>query len=91
MANIGYIRVSTDKQYTERQLDGVTLDEKFEEKVSGKNTNRPKLQEMIAYVRKGDVIHVHSLDRLGRNLRDVLDIIEHVKPKAQASNSTRKG
>ena len=81
MANIGYVRVSTDKQYTERQLDGVKLDEKYEEKVSGKNANRPKLQEMIAYVRKGDVIHVHSLDRLGRNIRDVLDIIEQVKNK----------
>jgi len=91
MANIGYIRVSTDKQYTERQLDGVTLDEKFEEKVSGKNTNRPKLQEMIAYVRKGDVIHVHSLDRLGRNLRDVLDIIEHVKAKGASVQFHKEG
>ncbi|MBS7441075.1 helix-turn-helix domain-containing protein [Citrobacter sp. S39] len=91
MANIGYVRVSTDKQYTERQLDGVTLDKKYEEKVSGKNANRPQLQEMIAYVREDDVIHVHSLDRLGRNIRDVLDIIEQVKDKGASVQFHKEG
>lgn len=81
MKNIGYIRVSTGKQNTERQLDGVKLDKKFEEKVSGKNTNRDQLQSMLEYVREDDVIHVHSLDRLGRNIRDLLEIIDVVKNK----------
>lgn len=91
MANIGYIRVSTGKQNTERQLDGVQLDKKFEEKVSGKNANREQLQSMLNYVREGDEIHVHSLDRLGRNIRDLLDIIEQVKTKGASIKFHKEG
>ncbi|WP_213786548.1 recombinase family protein, partial [Citrobacter portucalensis] len=66
MANIGYIRVSSLQQVTDRQLEGVTLDKVFTDKASGKNTDRPQLKAMLDYVREGDVIHVHDLSRLGR-------------------------
>lgn len=81
MANVGYIRVSTVQQNTERQLDGVALDKVFTEKCSAKNTERPELNAMLAYVREGDVIHVHELSRLGRNVKDLLNIIDEVKTK----------
>lgn len=72
---VGYVRVSTVQQNTERQLDGVELDRVFEDKASGKDVNRPALQEAMAYVREGDVLLVHSLDRLGRNLSDLSEIV----------------
>ena len=50
---VGYIRVSTEEQNTARQLDGVQVDRTFEEKVSGKDMNRPQLEAMLAYVRQG--------------------------------------
>jgi len=69
--NLGYIRVSSVAQNTDRQLDGLTLDRVFTDKLSGKDTNRPELQELLKYARSGDTVHVHSLDRLGRNLDDL--------------------
>lgn len=68
---IGYIRVSTIDQNTERQLDGVDLDKVFTDKASGKDTKRPQLQAALEYLRDGDVLVVHSLDRLARNLDDL--------------------
>lgn len=56
---IGYIRVSSVGQNAERQLEGLQPDRTFEDKVSGKDTNRPKLQEMIEFVRDGDTVVVH--------------------------------
>ena len=76
MANIGYIRVSSTDQNTARQLDGVTLDEVFTDKVSAANTDRPELQAMLRHVRKGDVLHVHSIDRLARSLEDLLALVK---------------
>ncbi|EGA8148559.1 recombinase family protein [Salmonella enterica] len=81
MANVGYIRVSSVQQNTERQLDGVELDKVFSEKLSGKNTERPQLKAMIDYVREGDTVHVHELSRLGRNVKDLLSIIDTLKEK----------
>lgn len=81
MANVGYVRVSTVDQNTDRQLDGVVLDRKFEDKVSGATTDRPKLQEMLQYVRHGDVIHVHSIDRLARSLADLLSLVKGLTDK----------
>lgn len=78
---IGYIRVSTHDQNTARQLDGVYLDKVFEEHASGKNSNRPALQTCLDYVREGDVLHVHSIDRLARNLQDLLSIVTTSKEK----------
>lgn len=79
--NIGYIRVSTHDQNTARQLDGVHLDKVFEEYASGKNSDRPALQTCLDYVRDGDVLHVHSIDRLARNLQDLLSIVTTLKEK----------
>jgi DNA invertase Pin-like site-specific DNA recombinase len=62
---IGYRRVSSEGQNLDRQLDGLQLNQVFEEKISGKDTNRPELQRLIEYARKGDIVVVHSLDRLG--------------------------
>lgn len=78
MANIGYIRVSTVQQNTDRQLAGVTLDKVFEDKASGKNTQRPQFEAMMNYVREGDVLHVHSIDRLCRNTADLLATVEQL-------------
>ncbi len=72
---VGYIRVSTVDQNTERQLEGVQLDKVFTDKVSGKNTDRPQLQAMLDYVRDGDTIVVHSMDRLARNVDDLRKIV----------------
>ncbi|UIJ39565.1 recombinase family protein (plasmid) [Desulfobaculum bizertense] len=76
MAEIGYVRVSTVGQNTARQLDGLELDELFEEKASATTRHRPKLEECLRYVRKGDTLHVHSIDRLARNLGDLLHVLE---------------
>ncbi len=78
MANIGYIRVSTVQQNTDRQLAGVTLDKVFEDKASGKNTQRPQFEAMMNYVREGDVLHVHSIDCLCRNTADLLATVEQL-------------
>ena len=72
---IGYIRVSSEGQNNERQLDGVALDITFSEKVSGKDTDRPQLKAMLTHARKGDVIFVHSMDRLSRSLSDLEAIV----------------
>ena len=81
MANIGYIRVSTDHQNTERQLDGLDLDKIFIEKQSGIKKEREQLKAMIDYVREGDTVFVHSIDRLGRSLIDLKKIVEQLKNK----------
>ncbi len=72
---IGYIRVSTPDQRKDRQLAGLDLDQVFEDHASGKGAKRPQLEAMLAYVRDGDVIHVHSLDRLTCNLVDLRWIV----------------
>lgn len=76
MAHVAYIRVSSEDQNTDRQLDGITVDRTFTDKVSGATTERPALKEMLSYVREGDTIHVHSIDRLARSLADLLKLVE---------------
>jgi DNA invertase Pin-like site-specific DNA recombinase len=61
---IGYKRVSTAEQNTARQLEGLELDEAFEEKVSGKSMERPALLAMLKHARKGDMVVVHSMEVL---------------------------
>lgn len=68
---VGYQRVSTADQNTDRQLDGVELDKVFTDKASGKNLDRPELARALDYVRAGDTLVVHSMDRLARNLEDL--------------------
>ena len=74
--NIGYIRVSSADQNTARQLDGVELDKVYEDKCSGKDRKRPALRRCLAYLKSGDTLHVHSIDRLARNLIDLQKLIE---------------
>ena len=76
-----YLRVSTILQNTERQLVDVVCDRLYEDKLSGKDTNRPQFQLMMNNLRSGDVINVHSLDRVGRNTKDILEIVQEVKDK----------
>lgn len=76
--NVGYLRVSTLVQNTARQLEGITLDTVFEDKASGKDTARPQLEACLKHLRKGDTLHIHSLDRLGRNLDDLRKIIKEL-------------
>lgn len=75
---VGYIRVSSIDQNTIRQLDGLILDKTFVEKMSGKDTQRPVLQECLSYIRDGDTLHVHSIDRLARNAKDLLNLVEEM-------------
>lgn len=72
----GYIRVSTATQNTSRQLADIELDRIFTDKISGGTKSRPQLDNLIDHVRSGDSVTVHSLDRLGRNLQHVLELIE---------------
>ena len=72
MTNVAYIRVSSVDQNTDRQYEMVKPDwEVFEDKCSGGSTDRPALKEMLRYVRKGDTVHVFSIDRLARNIDDL--------------------
>jgi DNA invertase Pin-like site-specific DNA recombinase len=72
---IGYVRVSSFDQNPERQLDNVVLDRTFTDKASGKDVQRPALEELCAFVRQGDTVVVHSMDRLARNLDDLRRIV----------------
>lgn len=72
---VGYVRVSSVDQNTERQLDGVQLDRTFTDKVSGKDINRPQLEALIGFVREGDIVVCHSMDRLARNLDDLRKLV----------------
>lgn len=77
----GYVRVSTVDQNTDRQLDGIELDQIFTEKISGKSIDRPALQQCLSHLRTGDTLHVHSMDRLARNLKDLQQIVEDLTSK----------
>ena len=72
---VGYIRVSSADQNTARQLQDISLDKVFEDKCSGRDTNRPQLKACLEYLREDDTLHVHSLDRLARNVEDLLAIV----------------
>ena len=82
--NIAYIRVSTVEQNEQRQIEAMkpfTIEKWFIEKISAKDTNRPKLQELLEFAREGDTIHVHDFSRLARSTKDLLDIVEQLTQK----------
>jgi DNA invertase Pin-like site-specific DNA recombinase len=79
--NIGYIRVSSGSQNSERQLSDIELNATFTDKASGKNTDRPELAKCLTHLRSGDKLHVHSIDRLARNLKDLQEIVDALKNK----------
>jgi DNA invertase Pin-like site-specific DNA recombinase len=78
---VGYIRVSAVDQNTVRQLVGIDVERTFTDKASGKDTARPQLDELIAYVRDGDTVIVHSMDRLARNLDDLRRLVRTLTGK----------
>lgn len=75
---IGYIRVSTTDQNPDRQLEGIELDKKFIDFASARSTDRPQFKAMMDYVRDGDIVIVHSMDRLARNLGDLRSIVKEL-------------
>jgi DNA invertase Pin-like site-specific DNA recombinase len=78
---IGYKRVSTLDQKTTRQLDGVQVDKLFEDHASGKDCTRPALIELLEFARTEDIVIVHSMDRLARNLMDLRKIVDQLTAK----------
>jgi len=72
---VGYTRVSSLDQNADRQLDGVTADRTFTDSASGRSTARPQLEALLAFVRDGDTVLVHSMDRLARNLDDLRALV----------------
>ena len=78
---VGYIRVSTLDQQAGRQLEGIELDRTFVDHASGKDAKRPQLEELLNFVRTGDTVIVHSMDRLARNLDDLRRIVQALTNK----------
>lgn len=81
---LAYIRVSTVEQNEARQVEAMEkhhIEKWFVEKISAKDTNRPKLQELLDFVREGDTIHIHDFSRLARSTKDLLDIVEQLNAK----------
>jgi DNA invertase Pin-like site-specific DNA recombinase len=79
-----YIRCSTEDQNEARQMamaEEHNAEKIFCEKVSGKDTNRPKLQELLAFVREGDCVYIHDFSRLARSTKDLLEILEELTAK----------
>ncbi len=91
MAEVGYKRVSTLDQSTERQLDGVAVDKVFEDKCGGGDTKRPALTALLDYVREGDTVHVHSIDRLARNSQDLLGLVEQLRSRGVGVRFHKEG
>lgn len=90
---IGYIRVSTTEQNTIRQevlLAELDVEAVFMDKASGKNTDRPELKKMIAYVREGDTVIVESISRFARNTKDLLELMEQLTAKKVAFISKKE-
>jgi DNA invertase Pin-like site-specific DNA recombinase len=87
---IGYVRVSSVDQNDARQLDGVALDKTFTDKASGKDTKRPQLQAMLEFLREGDQVFVHSMDRLSRSLQDLQGVVETLTAKGVAVSFTKE-
>ena len=81
---VAYVRVSTIEQNEARQLEALKkydIEKWYIEKVSGKDTNRPKLQELLDYVREGDTVYIHDFSRLARSTKDLLEILEGLNAK----------
>ena len=91
---IGYVRVSTEEQNEARQVEALTahgIERWYVEKISGKNMDRPKLQEMIDFAREGDTIYVHDWSRLSRSTKDLLDLVDRLTAKGVHLYSLKEG
>jgi DNA invertase Pin-like site-specific DNA recombinase len=78
---VGYVRVSTLDQIEKRQLEGQALERVFTDKASGRDTVRPQLTEMLLFARDGDIVVVHSMDQLARNLDDLRALVQGLTRK----------
>ena len=86
-AFVGYARVSSLDQNPERQIDklrSLNVDKLFVDKASGKDTSRPEFQAMMNYLREGDILVIYSMDRLARNLFDLLNITKQLQERGVA-------
>jgi len=88
---VGYVRVSSAGQNEARQLDGIHLDKVYTDKASGKDTQRPQLQAMLEYVREGDHLYVHSMDRLARSMSDLEGLVAGLTQRGVAVTFTTQG
>ncbi len=88
---IGYVRVSSFDQNPERQLDDVSVNRTFTDKASGKDVQRPALEELCAFVRDGDTVVVHSMDRLARNLDDLRRIVQGLTKRGVRIEFVKEG
>lgn len=89
--SIGYTRVSSVGQNDARQLDGMEFDRVFTDRASGKDTLRPQLQAMLAHVREGDHVYVHSMDRLARSLGDLEGLVKGLTERGVAVTFVTQG
>lgn len=90
---VGYVRVSTEEQNTIRQeklMEEMGVERVYIEKASGKNADRPRLREMLAFIREGDVVIVESISRFARNTRDLLELVEELTGKGVAFVSKKE-
>ncbi|MBT0646505.1 recombinase family protein, partial [Escherichia coli] len=88
---IGYVRVSSFDQNPERQLVRVQVARVFTDKASGKDTQRPELERLLAFVREGDTVVVHSMDRLARNLDDLRRIVQGLTQRGVPMELVKEG
>ena len=88
---IGYIRVSTLDQNPDRQLEGAQVSKAFIDKASGKDTQRPQLDALLSYVRDGDTLVVHSMDRLARNLDDLRRLVQQLTGRGVRIEFVKEG
>ena len=90
---VGYVRVSTVTQHEDRQLvtmEKYGVEKLFQEKVSGKDKNRPQLQQLLDFVREGDMVIIHDFSRLARSTKDLLEIVEYLNNKKVALISAKE-
>ena len=91
---IGYIRISSVDQNEARQVEALSalqIDKTFIDKASGKDTNRPQLQAALDHMREGDVLVVHSMDRLARNMRDLQNLVADLNARNIAVEFVKEG
>jgi DNA invertase Pin-like site-specific DNA recombinase len=88
---IGYVRVSSDDQNPERQLEQVQVDRTFTDMASGKDTARPQLDALLEFVREGDTVVAHSMDRLARNLDDLRRLVQGLTQRGLRVEFVKEG
>lgn len=88
---VGYVRVSTVEQNTARQLEGEQVDRTFTDRVSAKDVQRPERVELLKFVRDGDVVVVHSMDRLARNLDDLRRLVQGLTARGVRVQFVKEG